>query len=210
MVDKLDLALELYGQAKAFIDTAGYSEEVQWQRARSFLDLTETDFLRETAWVIFCSGFREDIVRRCFDLLSLCFCDWESADEIVTNSKPCRSTALVLFGNHRKIDAVIGAARRVKDVGFSELKEAVLDDPIAELQNFPYIGPITSWHLAKNLGFRVAKPDRHLARLSSLLGFSDAHGLCEAVASSTGDSVDVVDIIFWRFAVSGYNTSIPG
>src|SRR5208282_930315 len=28
-----------------------------------------------------------------------------------------------------------------------------------------YIGPITSWHLAKNLGFNVAKPDRQIEQL---------------------------------------------
>jgi hypothetical protein len=152
--------------------------------------------------VILCSGFREQIVRKTFDWISLCFCDWESAREIVVNAARCRSTALAVFRNPRKIDAIIKTANRVDETGFRLLKNAVISNPISELQKFPFIGPITSWHLAKNLGFRVAKPDRHLSRVATLFGYRDAHGLCKAVALATGESADVVDIVFWRYAAS--------
>lgn len=203
MSDKMDLALMFYDKAKAFVASEGLSWEIEWQRTRCFFEFTETDLLCETAWVILCSGFREAIVRRYFDRLSLCFCDWESAREIVINAPACRSTALALFRNARKIDAIVNVARRVDNVGYSTLKEVICSNPITELQNFPFIGPITSWHLAKNLGLEVAKPDRHLDRLSSSLGFDDAHDLCGAVATATGQKVNVVDIVLWRYAASG-------
>jgi len=38
------------------------------------------------------------------------------------------------------------------------------------LQQLPFIGPVTAFHLAKNLGIEAVKPDRHLCRLSKLLG----------------------------------------
>lgn len=205
MRDKIKNALILYDDAKKFVISNGYSREVEWQRTRCFLDFTETDLLRETAWVILCCGFREAIVRSYFNWLSLCFCDWESAREIVNNASECRSTALAVFGNGRKIDAIVKVAQRVDDVGYSTLKKAICSNAITELQNLPFIGPVTSWHLAKNLGLEVAKPDRHLTRFSSLLGFDDANDLCRAVARVTGETISVVDIVFWRYAASGHH-----
>jgi len=74
-------------------------------------------------------------------------------------------------------------------------------DPVAALQIFPFIGPTTSWHLAKNLGFDVAKNDRHLARLASANGYDDAHSLCRVISKATGEQVGIIDIVLWRYAV---------
>ena len=202
MNDSLGFALRLYNQAKITVIAAGFSYELDWQRTRCFADFTESDLLRESAWVILCSGFREATVRKAFDLLSLCFCDWESAHEITLNATACRATALAVFRNLRKVDGIIGVARYVDNAGYGTLKEAIVRDPIPELRNFPFIGPVTSWHLAKNLGLEVAKPDRHLARLSFSLGFEDAHHLCASVAAASGDCVKLVDLVFWRYTAS--------
>ncbi|CAN0576693.1 unnamed protein product, partial [Ectocarpus sp. 12 AP-2014] len=78
-------------------------------------------------------------------------------------------------------------------------KQAILIDPIEELQNFAHIGPITVWHLAKNLGLNVAKPDRHLARLSAQIGFIDADDLCSRLADQSDEPKKVVDLILWRY-----------
>jgi len=54
--------------------------------------------------------------------------------------------------------------------------------------------------LAKNLGFRVAKPDRHLRRIAGTLGFPSVDALCDSIAAHVGDSQAVVDLVFWRYA----------
>jgi hypothetical protein len=64
-----------------------------------------------------------------------------------------------------------------------------------------YIGAVTAFHLAKNLGADVAKPDRHLVRLAASQGFPDVHSLCSTIAKETGDPLRIVDIILWRFLV---------
>ena len=64
----------------------------------------------------------------------------------------------------------------------------------------PFMGPATSYHLAKNLGFQVAKPDRHLNRISESNGFKNAHELCEAIASQTREPISVVDGVLWRLS----------
>jgi hypothetical protein len=157
--------------------------------------------LREAAWVIFCSGFRERTLRSHFSYLSLSFCDWESAAVIAENAAECRTAALAAFNNQRKVNAVIEIAKRIVRVGFPTLKNDILRQPIEVLQTLPYIGPITVYHLAKNLGLPVAKPDRHLQRLAAALSYPDAHLLCQDIAALTGDPPQVVDLIFWRYLV---------
>jgi len=202
MVTSLKPALDFYRKAKSFVDLAGFADEVIWQESRKFLDFTEPDFLCEAAWVILCSGFREAVVRKSFNYISLCFCDWESSSSIVENSNLCRTTALASFKNHRKIDAIISIAYHIDQIGFEQFRSIVCGNPIEQLQVLPFIGPITSWHLGKNLGLEVAKPDRHLIKIAQMLDFSDPHILCENIADATGDAVSTVDIVLWRFAAS--------
>jgi hypothetical protein len=90
--------------------------------------------------------------------------------------------------------------RVIHDHGFGPLRAKLSEDPITELQAFPFIGPTTSWHLAKNLGLNVAKNDRHLARLANVCGFSDAQELCDVISDATGELSNVVDVVLWRFA----------
>ncbi len=190
-----------YHMAKEHVLAGGFAAEVSWQRERDFGAFSETDLLREAAWVILCSGFRESVVRRCFDFISLCFCDWESASRICSSATQCRTTALAGFGNSKKIDAILATSALVNKVGFPQLKGSILRDPIRSVQTLPFIGPITAFHLAKNLGYNTAKPDRHLVRVAAALGYSDAHLLCSSISVATGDPIQVVDLVLWRYSV---------
>ena len=192
-------ALRIYAEASEYATKAGCLDEVEWQRNVIFEEFSETDFLRETAWVILCSGFREKIVRRVFDHISLCFCDWESSSAILDADPYCRVTAMGSFRSPRKLRSIVDAARYVNERRFDNFKLDVLADPYTELQKIPYIGVITVWHLAKNLGLDVAKPDRHLARISSGLGFEDAAHFCREISRLCGEQQKVVDLIVWRY-----------
>jgi hypothetical protein len=159
----------------------------------------ETDFLREAAWVILCSGFREKTVRRLFDYVSLCFCDWECAATIANRRNICIESAASAFNNRRKLTAIADIADAVERESFTNLRGRVLANPIETLASFPLIGPVTAFHLAKNLGLNVTKPDRHLVRLSARFGFSCASSFCETLAAATGEEANVVDLIVWRY-----------
>lgn len=203
-------ALGLFSLASQYVHTAGLSEEVEWQRNSDFALFSESDLLREAAWVILCSGFRESVVQRHFDHLSLCFCDWESAEEIVFNADACRISAQVVFRNKAKLDAIISVARRIMLFGFENIRQAAITSPLEELKKLPFIGPITVLHLAKNLGLDVAKPDRHLVRLADRFGFADASDLCLAIGRSTGESTKVVDLILWRYVADNQSRHSEG
>ncbi len=189
-----------YRQVKEYVVNSGYRKEIEWQENRNFSDTTESDFLREGAWVIVNSGMRESVVRKFFRDLSLCFFEWESAKKICEAECFCFEAAIKVFNNNRKIAAIISMAAQVFNIGFKRLKERLSNAPIEYLQTFQYIGPVTSYHLAKNLGLQVAKPDRHLVRLSNFLQFENVQQLCSVIAQHTGDAISVVDIVLWRFA----------
>jgi hypothetical protein len=199
MTSDLDGALRLFKFALNYSIYAGNFAEIRWQREAKLEEITEADVLRETAWVILCSGFRERIVRRVFDHISLCFCDWESASAIVEAGPICREAAMASFRNHAKLSAIVACASHIHALGFAPFKQALLTSPITELRRLSYIGPVTVWHLAKNLGLDVVKPDRHLVRISHSLGFEDTNHFCTEIARTTGECKKVVDLIIWRY-----------
>ena len=73
------------------------------------------------------------------------------------------------------------------------------------IQTLPFMGPATSYHLAKNIGLDVVKPDRHLLRMAAAVGYDSPSLLCEDIAASVGDRVSVVDVVLWRFATLNSN-----
>lgn len=189
-----------YLRAKEYVIRAGFAHEIDWQDDLSFDHTSETDFLREGAWVILCSGMRESVIRGKFERVSQAFEDWKSADSIVKREGECRRLALSVFGHKAKVSAIIDMVRRVAREGFSAIRERVRSEGVSYLRTFSYIGPATAFHLAKNLGLDVAKPDRHLLRVSSVTGFGSPENLCSAIASVIGEKVAVVDLVIWRFA----------
>jgi len=189
-----------YYLAKARVTEAGHGPEVAWQHECSLLPVTETRFLREAAWVVLCSGFREAVVRKHFSAVSEAFHNWEGAKAIADDTAGCFARGCKAFGHSRKIRAIIEISRHVSEHGFAELLKRARDEGAAPFRCLPYIGPATSLHLAKNLGLDVAKPDRHLSRIAAVAGFSSPEDLCRTISTETGDSAAVVDVVLWRFA----------
>lgn len=190
-----------YVKAKLKVLASGFAPEIIWQKTLRIQELTEADLLRECAWVILSSGMRESVVRKKFPDIGQAFFDWASAQEIVWHRDHCIRTALPFFRHERKIEAIAQSAQIIYSKGFEVLRDEIACDPIGTLQQFPYIGPATSFHMAKNIGLPFAKPDRHLCRLAALSGYERPSDLCSAIAEYIGDPVSVVDIVLWRFAV---------
>jgi hypothetical protein len=189
-----------YKVVKQAILQAGFKGEILWQSKRSMQKLNERTFLREAAWVIFSGGMRESVVRQKFPGISLAFRSWESADAILDNSASCRDKALACFNHRGKVEAVIEVARRVASQGFGRFHEELQNRPLDFLLEFPYLGPATSRHLAKNLGVQVAKPDRHLQRVASVMGYNSPELMCQEIAAVVLDDVAIVDLVIWRYA----------
>jgi len=189
-----------YRRVKDMVLRAGFGEEISWQASVDFNNISESDFLREHAWVTLSAGMKERVIRNLFHPISSSFYYWESAKIIVENESHCRNSALRHFNNIHKINAIIITAKDISSKGFNLFKSSIHIDPLKILRSLPYIGPVTCYHLAKNIGLQVAKPDRHLTRLANSVGYSDVQWFCKYISLQTGDSIPVVDIVLWRFA----------
>ena len=190
-----------YNKAKEVVMSSGYEREIDWQSNIEIDSVGESDFLQEYAWVVLSSGMKESVIRRIFGRFSSAFCEWQSSLIISQHSNRCRESALRVFNNRRKVDGIIKTAQFIATVGFDEFRESLKKDTIKALLSLDFIGPITCYHLAKNIGLNVAKPDRHLKRIAQIFGYTDVQELCKEVSQSTGDKMSVVDLVFWRFAV---------
>lgn len=194
------MSKEAFLFASSFVSKNGYSSEIKWQESVSIDQLCEQVFLREYAWVVLAAGFREAILRRKFPAISNCFFWWGSAEEIANNSQSCVQSAMRVFKHQAKMKAIAQTASLIAREGFLSFKNKLNAAPIATLQGLPYVGNVTKYHLAKNIGIDVAKPDRHLTRIAQLFDYPTAQMFCEEIAREVGTRVAVVDLVFWRFA----------
>lgn len=195
---KLKIA-KAYLIVKAKLIQKGYDEEIDWQYDVSLDDLTEEKLLNEAAWVILNSGMREVVVRKRFPYIKKAFQNFQSAQNIYSNSQVCRANALLHFNNAPKIDAIISIAKHISVTGFAQVLKNIRQSGTDYLVKFPFIGPVTSTHLAKNIGLSVVKPDRHLVKLASAFGFENVSNMCDEISDITQDPIAVIDIVLWRF-----------
>ena len=190
----------LYLEAKAFIIDRGFADEIDWQSQASFHLVNESTFLREAAWVVLSSGLSEKVVRARFANVCGALGGLQCAKDVWRHRRAYRTDALLAFRSPRKIDAILAICGYVSRYSFERCCSLIESEGVDFLARFPQLGPATSRHLAKNLGFSVAKPDRHLVRIASALGYESAAALCAELNEVVGDSVAVVDLVLWRYA----------
>ena len=189
-----------YMTAKEMVIQSGFAHEIDWQHNLSFDAVTESNFLREAAWVILSAGMRESVIRSKFTAISAAFCNWVAAEQILAQKYHCRNDALMVFGNARKIDSILDIAAEVTEKRFAAVRRLLEKDGIGYIRQLPFMGPATSYHLAKNLGLQVVKPDRHLVRVARKTGYRSPDALCREIALVVGDKIAVIDLVIWRYA----------
>jgi hypothetical protein len=197
--------LASYLLAKIAIVKAGFEPELAWQEGRSSYAVDETIFLREASWVVLSSGMRESVVRRVFPAIESAFGRWTSSSWIVEHAGRCTAEAARAFRHTRKLEALVEIAGMISTVGVERILADLNTVGPDALLPLPFMGPATSRHLAKNLGFNVAKPDRHLVRVARATGYETPEALCAHLAEASGDTVAVVDLVIWRYATIARN-----
>ena len=151
------------------------------------------EFALEIIFVICNSGMKNTVARGIYDR---CVSALIAGRPITKN----------VFGHKGKVDAIKTIWNRRERL-FREFLDA--DDKLAFAKALPWIGPITCYHVAKNFGADVAKPDVHLQRLA------DQHGctvqeLCADLAKQLGLRVCTVDTVLWRACANGVINSNTG
>lgn len=173
-----------YEKLKQKIITAGYSEEIAWAASLKPCDNANL-FALEAIWVILNSGMKNQIARiieqRIYHALA--------------NNQPINSA----FGHKGKVKAIEYILDNKLEL-FAAFQDA--EDKLKFLKSLPYIGNITKYHLAKNLGIDVVKPDRHLTRIAEKENKTPDE-LCKEILDLTGDTLATVDTVIWRAANLG-------
>lgn len=187
-----------YLQAKREVIEADFAVELEWQESRRLDTVTDIDFFREGAWVVLSSGMNERVVRKIFPKLERRLHGF--APEAVVQDPETRAKAMQVFAHSRKIDAVLTIGAAAEKLGKDGLRHKLHEGPLEFLQTFPYIGPVTSRHFAKNLGASLAKPDRHLVRLTNWTRRTSVQAMCQEISLWLGEPMCVVDSVLWRWA----------
>ena len=170
---------------KAKVAATEHVRDIQWAADLAPVENPE-NFACEAIFVIINSGMKAQIARPIFDRVMDALSDGGSAAEV--------------FGHPGKAGAIqtIWECRDALFQGFLGSKDKLLF-----CESLPWIGPITKYHLAKNLGIECVKPDRHLVRISEKSG-ETPEGLCRRISDATGDRLVVVDTVIWRAANLGW------
>jgi hypothetical protein len=194
----LDRIAGAYMRARHAVADQGYAHEWVIQRDARIECISRELLLRECAWVILSSGMAERSISRVFGAIEDAFENWD-CDAITRSPEQCVASALPWFNHPGKIGAIAEAAFRCNDPHTLDEVRAGRVDGLMEI---PFIGPVTIMHLAKNLGVQVAKPDRHLQRIASSVGYDSVQALCKDIAWYVGDPPNVVDVVMWRYMAS--------
>jgi hypothetical protein len=166
-------------------------EDIAW--AATCAPPADRDFFaREIIFVICNSGMKNTVARQIFDRVGAALVAGRPVIEVF---------------RHPGKAAAIERIWRDREHLFREYFAA--EDQLAFVAELPWIGGITKYHVAKNFGMQVAKPDVHLQRLADREGCSPQQ-LCERLAGATGLSVAAVDVVLWRACASGVINSRTG
>lgn len=190
-----------YFDAKRRVIDSGYAWEIDLQEEILETSVSEAEFLQELAWVILSSGFRESVLRRIFPRILDALGAPENFDTLLARRRTYRKRALAVFDHPAKIDAIFSGAEKSRAIGLPSILAQTKEIGPSYLTFLPFIGPVTAFHLAKNIGFDVVKPDRHLERMSSRFGFDSPVAMCRVIHQYTGERIAIIDTVLWRFGV---------
>lgn len=191
-----------YFYTKIYLSNAGCSPEFEWQRNASFASLCPASFLREYSWVVLNSGMRESVIRNIFPRISDIFMDWKDLEVIPANRDAIKAKCLKLFGNEKKVDSIISTSELIHRSGWKDFSDNITRNGVEFLTKLPFIGDVTAFHLAKNIGFPCCKADRHLVRAAYRFGFESPSELCHYISEVTSEPIPVVDLVIWRCMAS--------
>lgn len=168
----------------AAVRTAGYGDDFDWSENVQPPSSAE-EFAREAIFVICNSGMRFTVAQGIFNRVMAALEAGQSAGSA--------------FGHKGKSAGIDHIWQRQKTLFQLYLRAS---DKVEFCGSLPWIGNITKYHLAKNFGADVAKPDVHLQRLAEANGTTPA-GLCERIAAANDVRISTVDVVLWRACAIG-------
>lgn len=161
------------------VKRAGFLANIDWTEQLAAPADSE-ELARAAIYVIANSGMKNSVAVPIYDR---CIAALERARKVRR-----------VFGHPGKAQAMETIWRKRQELfeGF-----LIAPDKIEFCASLPWVGPVTKFHLARDVGADVAKPDVHLERLARR-DRTTVERLCRRLARQSGYRVGTVDIILWR------------
>ena len=173
-----------YLDLKQAIINKGYSYDIDW--AENVKPPKESaDFVLQFIFVVCNSGMKAQIAEKIYQKILQAICDEKDISKV--------------FGHKGKVSAIKDVIKNQKNY-FEAYK--LSSDKLSFCESLPWIGKITKYHLAKNLGFDCIKPDRHLVRIAKTYN-TNPFDMCQKISDIIGDNLNTVDTVIWRAANLG-------
>lgn len=171
---------QFYRKAKEYCIRQGYQKEIDLVENRKFEDVDSKHFFWEYTFVVFNTGMKNQVAESMYRKFA--------SEGIGAVKHPGKKKA-------------IKRAMKEYPKWFRCLKYFdTVDGKLDYLESLPFIGKVNRYHLARNLGIDVAKPDRHLVRMAEIFGYPDVQEMCDEVSKNTGDRIGTVDLVLWRYS----------
>ena len=178
------ITLKRFRRIEAILRRQGYADVIDWSESVQAPQSAE-EFAREAIYVICNSGMAVTIGAPIAEGCIFRLQEGGSAAEV--------------FGHPGKRVAIDSIWRDRAEL-FAGFQAA--NAKLEFLESLPWIGPVTRYHLAKNLGADEAKPDVHMERLARR-DKTTTRTLCRRLARQTGYRVATIDSILWRACADG-------
>jgi hypothetical protein len=188
------------GFSKYFLQAVEYCKvikfDTKWVLKISPDTITPSCFFKEYVWVVYASNFKVNILEKYRINLYQAYGDYRTLD--ITR----KDAVLSVINNLSKWNAVLDTAKKLKYIGWKGefgFKEIYLSS-IDSMTVFKFIKDITKFHLARNLGFDVAKPDRWMQRIRDQFECLSVKEMCQYLSSKYNMPVKQIDLILWKYA----------
>lgn len=191
---------EYFKKARLFVETF-YSDEIKRISSVKFDEVTPELFFRECIWVVHATGFSAKAVGSFFPRLTEAYGTWEQAS--TRDFERTWNKVKLVCNNQPKAKGVCWIAKiidsGIKTHGWKELKNKEFNTPEL-LQKLPFIGSVTCYHLARNIGLLDSiKPDLHLVRMAKYWGYDNCIEMCKDLKPENME-LGIVDYILWMNA----------
>lgn len=176
---------------------AYHLDTLDYFRSVSLEDLTPERFWSEYVWTVYASGFNAKVLSTKFEALMNAVGPWDWTQPNLWVSK----RVMHIIAHPRKCEAVLRCRTYLISMGWDAFCSEYCLSP-EDLKELPYIGRITCYHIARNLGVDCVKPDLHLVRLSTRYSFENPEAMCAYLAGLSDERIGVVDFILWAYCAA--------
>jgi hypothetical protein len=204
---------KLYQSALTRILQRGWADEVQYFRQLTFDKVDAPFFFAECSFCIYASGFSNYVLNTKWQGLTHAYRNWDYK-EVCRHKDTVTLQALRLIKHKKKVEAILGCAQKLNDWGWPRFARWLQDkNLLLQPGDIPYIGPATRYHLGRNIGANVAKPDRYMLDRAAQHGYArtgdGVNDFASRIAALVGERIGVVDYVLWRDDQGGYSSDSP-